>query len=62
MFFGEEPLKSDDLSHIVNFNHYQRLTKLLDDVKVSDKIVFGGQRDEKHLYVISNFNLFLHHP
>lgn len=41
-----------DLSHIVNLNHFQRLTKLLDDVNVADKIVLGGQRDEKHLYVV----------
>lgn len=48
-FFGKEPLKSQDLSRIVNSNHFNRLEKLLDDEKVSDKIVHGGQRDETNL-------------
>ncbi|XP_077249773.1 aldehyde dehydrogenase family 3 member H1-like [Tasmannia lanceolata] len=50
-FFGEDPLQSKDLSRIVNSNHFTRLTKLLDEDKVSDKIVHGGQRDEKCLYI-----------
>lgn len=50
-FFGKEPLKSQDLSRIVNSNHFNRLEKLLDDEKVSDKIVHGGQRDETNLWV-----------
>ncbi|XP_068652438.1 aldehyde dehydrogenase family 3 member H1-like isoform X2 [Aristolochia californica] len=50
-FYGKDPLDSKDLSRVVNSNHYNRLTGLLDDDKVSDKIVHGGQRDEKHLYI-----------
>ncbi|CAA2964361.1 aldehyde dehydrogenase [Olea europaea subsp. europaea] len=50
-FFGKEPLKSQDLSRIVNSNHFNRLEKLLDDEKVSDKIVHGGQRDETNLKI-----------
>ncbi|XP_077213407.1 aldehyde dehydrogenase family 3 member H1-like [Tasmannia lanceolata] len=50
-FFGKDPLESKDLSRIVNSNHFTRLTKLMDEDKVSDKIVHGGQRDEKLLYI-----------
>ncbi|TFJ94800.1 phosphoribosylpyrophosphate synthetase [Platysternon megacephalum] len=50
-FYGKDPLCSVDLSRIVNSNHFYRLTKLLDDDKVSGKIVHGGQRDEKKLKI-----------
>ncbi|KAH0662307.1 hypothetical protein KY284_027238 [Solanum tuberosum] len=50
-FYGEDPLKSGDLSRIVNANHFQRLSKLLDDNKVVDKVVHGGQRDENNLKI-----------
>jgi aldehyde dehydrogenase (NAD+) len=43
-FFGEDPSKSGDLGRIVNDNHFQRLSKLLDDPRTSEKIVHGGQR------------------
>jgi acyl-CoA reductase-like NAD-dependent aldehyde dehydrogenase len=43
-FFGEDPSKSVDLGRIVNENHFQRLSKLLDDPRTSEKIVHGGQR------------------
>ncbi|CAK9164539.1 unnamed protein product, partial [Ilex paraguariensis] len=45
-FYGMDPLNSEDLSRIVNSNHFARLKKLLDDDKVSGKIVHGGQMDE----------------
>ena len=48
-FYGKNPLQSKDLSRIVNSNHYARLTKLLDEDKVSDKIVHGGERDISNL-------------
>ena len=54
-FYGEEPLKSDDLSRVVNSNHFNRLIKLLDDDKVSGKIVHGGQRDIVNLWVWLHF-------
>uniref|UniRef100_A0A0D9XXF5 Aldehyde dehydrogenase n=1 Tax=Leersia perrieri TaxID=77586 RepID=A0A0D9XXF5_9ORYZ len=50
-FYGDEPLRSSDLSRIVNSNHFNRLKKLMDDENVSDKIVFGGQRDEHQLKI-----------
>ncbi|KAJ3671641.1 hypothetical protein LUZ60_007720 [Juncus effusus] len=50
-FYGKDPLESADLSRIVNLNHFKRLTDLLDDQNVSDKIVFGGKRDEKRLKI-----------
>lgn len=50
-FFGKDPFQSADLSRIVNFSHFARLTRLLDDPKVSDKVIYGGQRDEKRLII-----------
>ncbi|XP_006663868.2 aldehyde dehydrogenase family 3 member H1-like [Oryza brachyantha] len=51
-FYGKDPLRSSDLSRIVNSNHFNRLKRLMDDESVSDKIVFGGQRSE-HLLKIA---------
>ncbi|KAK4370454.1 hypothetical protein RND71_009929 [Anisodus tanguticus] len=50
-FYGKDPLQSGDLSRIVNANHFHRLSKLLDDNKVVDKVVHGGQRDENNLKI-----------
>ncbi|GFZ09780.1 aldehyde dehydrogenase 3H1 [Actinidia rufa] len=50
-FYGTDPLKSEDLSRILNSNHFARLAKLLDDDKVSDQIVHGGQRDQNNLKI-----------
>ncbi|KAK9096085.1 hypothetical protein Sjap_021582 [Stephania japonica] len=50
-FFGKDPLESKEISRIVNSNHFARLTKLLDDEKVSGKIVLGGQRDKSRLKI-----------
>ncbi|CAL5193275.1 unnamed protein product [Lathyrus oleraceus] len=50
-FYGKNPLESKDLSRIVNSNHFARLTKLLDDDKVSGKIVHGGEKDETKLRI-----------
>lgn len=47
--YGTDPLESKDLSRIVNSNHFARLSKLLDDDKVSGKIIYGGQRNETNL-------------
>lgn len=48
-FFGKDPVNSKDLSKIVNSRHFERLSKMLDDEKVSSKIIIGGQRDETNL-------------
>lgn len=48
-FYGSEPLQSNDLSRIVNSNHFDRLIRLLDDDKVAGKIVYGGERDKAQL-------------
>lgn len=48
-FYGKNPLESKDLSRIVNSNHFDRLIKLLDDDKVSGKIVHGGEKDKSKL-------------
>ncbi|KAL6658488.1 hypothetical protein ACP70R_004074 [Stipagrostis hirtigluma subsp. patula] len=50
-FYGQDPLQSEDLSRIVNSKHFQRLTNLIEDKKVADKIVYGGQADEKQLKI-----------
>nr|KJB59283.1 hypothetical protein B456_009G247000 [Gossypium raimondii] len=50
-FYGKDPLESKDLSRIVNSNHFDRLSKLMDEEKVSSKIVHGGQRNEKNLQI-----------
>lgn len=51
MFFGENPMESKDMSRIVSLNHFTRLTMLMDEDKVSKKIVIGGQRNEKQLKI-----------
>lgn len=48
-FFGKDPMESNDISRIVSSSHFARLVKLLDEDKVSDKVVLGGQRDENQL-------------
>ncbi|KAJ6398956.1 hypothetical protein OIU77_019670 [Salix suchowensis] len=50
-FYGKNPLESKDLSRIVNSDHYARLTNLLDEDKVSGKIVYGGERNEANLRI-----------
>ena len=48
-FYGQDPLRSPDLSRIVNSNHFNRLRGLMDDETVAGKIAFGGQSDEQQL-------------
>ncbi|KAG0556688.1 hypothetical protein KC19_11G071900 [Ceratodon purpureus] len=50
-FYGKDPKMSKDLARVVNASHYSRLTNLLDDPRVSSKIVHGGERDESNLYI-----------
>ncbi|KAK6114902.1 hypothetical protein DH2020_007171 [Rehmannia glutinosa] len=50
-FYGKDPLQSKDLSTIINSRHFDRLTKLLDDEKISGKVVIGGQRDKANLKI-----------
>ncbi|XP_041008081.1 aldehyde dehydrogenase family 3 member H1-like [Juglans microcarpa x Juglans regia] len=50
-FFGKDPMKSKDISRIVSSSHFARLVKLLDEENVSDKVVFGGQRDANQLKI-----------
>ncbi|XP_024019182.1 aldehyde dehydrogenase family 3 member H1 isoform X2 [Morus notabilis] len=49
--FGQNPLETRDVSRIVNKYHFSRLLKLLDEDKVSDKIVLGGQSNEDQLRI-----------
>lgn len=50
-FFGKEPVQSKDMSSIINARHFDRLTRLLNDDKISDKIVLGGQQDKSNLKI-----------
>jgi aldehyde dehydrogenase (NAD+) len=50
-FYGKDPKLSNDLSRMVNASHFARVAKLLDDPRVSSKVVHGGERDESKLYI-----------
>ncbi|KAJ6305548.1 hypothetical protein OIU78_020984 [Salix suchowensis] len=50
-FFGADPLESKYISRIVSSNHFSRLERLLDEYKVFNKIVVGGQRNKKKLKI-----------
>ncbi|CAN8229155.1 unnamed protein product [Cochlearia groenlandica] len=50
-FFGENPKESGCLSRIVTKQHFQRLSRFLDDPLVQASIVYGGSTDEENLYV-----------
>ncbi|XP_061360008.1 aldehyde dehydrogenase family 3 member I1, chloroplastic-like isoform X2 [Gastrolobium bilobum] len=50
-FFGNDPMESKDMSRIVSPTQFARLVKLLDEDKVSGKIILGGQKDEKQLKI-----------
>lgn len=46
-FYGDNPKNSNDYPRIINERHHKRLVKLLDE----DKIIEGGEYDEKKLYI-----------
>ncbi|XP_048413208.2 aldehyde dehydrogenase family 3 member A2-like isoform X2 [Stegostoma tigrinum] len=46
-FYGADPQKSPDYGRIVNQRHFQRLMSLLE----GENVMFGGQSDEKDLYI-----------
>ncbi|KAF7126669.1 hypothetical protein RHSIM_Rhsim11G0067900 [Rhododendron simsii] len=50
-FFGKDLLISEDLSRTVSPNHFAHLTKILDDDKISGKIVHGGRRNKDSLKI-----------
>ncbi|XP_050381770.1 aldehyde dehydrogenase family 3 member H1-like [Argentina anserina] len=50
-FFGKDPMKSKDISRIVSSTQFARLVKLLEEDKVYDKIVLGGQTNESQLKI-----------
>ncbi|PHT45197.1 Aldehyde dehydrogenase family 3 member H1 [Capsicum baccatum] len=60
-FYGKDPLNSGDLSRIVNANHFRGLSNLLNDTKVIDKVVHGGQRDENNLKIAPTILLNVPH-
>ncbi|XP_022976768.1 aldehyde dehydrogenase family 3 member H1-like isoform X1 [Cucurbita maxima] len=50
-FYGKNPLETKDISRIVNAYHFDRLIKLLEDDKISGKIVHGGEKDKSKLQI-----------
>ena len=50
-FFGENPLKSKDVSRIVNSFHFKRLESMMKENGVANKIVHGGQTMEDKLKI-----------
>ena len=48
-FYGEDPMQSADLSRIVNSKQFTRLQDLIEEKRVADKIVYGGEADEEQL-------------
>ncbi|KAJ4896523.1 Aldehyde dehydrogenase family 3 member H1 [Raphanus sativus] len=50
-FYGKNPMESKDMSRIVNSNHFDRLSKMLEENEVSDKIVYGGQKNRDKLKI-----------
>ncbi|KAI7728858.1 hypothetical protein M8C21_026449 [Ambrosia artemisiifolia] len=50
-FFGEDPMNSPDISRVGHSNHFARLKKMLDDDKISGKIIHGGQTDKSSLKI-----------
>ncbi|WZZ60294.1 hypothetical protein YC2023_060401 [Brassica napus] len=50
-FYGKNPMESKDMSRIVNSNHFDRLSKMLEEKEVSDKIVYGGQKNRDKLKI-----------
>ncbi|GAB4855726.1 Aldehyde dehydrogenase 3 member I1, chloroplastic [Ancistrocladus abbreviatus] len=50
-FFGKDPMGSKDMSRIINLHHFRRLKNLLDEDGISNKIILGGQTDEKNLKI-----------
>ncbi len=60
--FGENPQKSNDISHIINNRHFNRIKNLLTDaVSHGAKVELGGQTDESDNYfsptILSNVAL-----
>ncbi|EPS67391.1 aldehyde dehydrogenase, partial [Genlisea aurea] len=50
-FCSGDPLQSDDSTRIVNSGHFERLVRLLEDPKISGKIVIGGKWDKAKLKI-----------
>ena len=50
-FYGDDPATSPDLARIVNRRQFDRLSGLLTDSKITDKIIFGGQTNPEERYI-----------
>ena len=46
-FYGPSPQQSKDYARIINGNHFERLTKYLED----GTVLLGGEHDKKDLYI-----------
>eukprot|EP00249_Psilotum_nudum_P007268 c20437_g1_i1 orf=355-1791(+) len=50
-FYGEDPIKSHDLSRIVSRRHFSRLKRFLEDPRTSTAVLHGGECDEGKLFI-----------
>uniref|UniRef100_M4F783 Aldehyde dehydrogenase domain-containing protein n=1 Tax=Brassica campestris TaxID=3711 RepID=M4F783_BRACM len=50
-FYGNKSRESKDMSRIVNLNQFDRLSKMLEEKEVSDKIIYGGQKNRDNLNI-----------
>ncbi len=46
-FYGVHPIESQDLGKIINYYHFNRLNKLLNQAIENEQVIFGGDIDEK---------------
>ena len=47
---GDDPLKSKDYARIVNDRHFERISKIIEDMP-QEKLVVGGDRDAESKYI-----------
>jgi aldehyde dehydrogenase (NAD+) len=43
--YGEQPLQSPDLAHLIHGRHFQRLSALLEGARQSGQVLIGGESD-----------------
>ncbi len=45
-FYGNQPLQSKNLGKIINKHHFKRLKALLENAKIKNQVIYGGDIDE----------------
>eukprot|EP00899_Mesostigma_viride_P012608 jgi/Mesvir1/21348/Mv20838-RA.1 len=49
--YGQDPKASPDLGRIINARHFQRITRMLEEPGVAERIIIGGQSDAATRYI-----------